>query len=160
MPKPKLEAPPETPETYDQIPWMKHFEEDLTLDWSEKSPGDNPLIVQAWKNCGYPKMPDETPWCGIYMGDLLLRAGILPPKECAWARNYSDPDWAIGLSDPMYGCIVNIERNEPGGDSHVGVCLSWDEDYVRLGGGNQSNTVTDNLIVKRSRVISYKLPVR
>ena len=145
------------PDKYTQIPWMPIALSDLEEDWRE---GNNPKIAQAFIDCGYPGLTDSTAWCGVYVGSRLLRVGIRPPQAPAWARNYSDPDWGIGLADPMYGCVVNVERGEPGGDSHVGFCVDFDDKYVRLLGGNQTNDVTDSYVVPRSKVISYKLPIK
>lgn len=148
----------ELPANFAHIPWMESFEADLKLDWSEKSPGNNARIVECFRVCGYGDLPDETAWCGVYVGRTLKLHGYKPPLKCAFARNYSDPAWGTTLAAPLYGCIVNVERNAPGGDSHVGFLLSWNEKSVRIGGGNQSNKVTDTLVVPRSTVISFKLP--
>jgi len=156
----KLEHRPPSPQEVVTTPWMRIFEQDLLKDWKERSPGDNPNIQAAFEMCGYGRRSDETAWCGVYVGYTLYRAGFYPPSEPAWARHYSNPEWGTKLDGPQYGCIVNVERGTAGGSSHVGFCLSWDSKYVRIGGGNQSNNVTDNYKVPLSKVISYKLPPR
>lgn len=140
------------------VPWMEIFREDLQKDWSEWRNGDNPRIMDAFEACGYGRLADETAWCGVYVGYTLKRAGFEPPEKPAWARHYSDPAWGWELTGPQYGCIVNVERGSVGGSSHVGFCVDWNDDTVTLGGGNQSNDVTDNFKVSRSKVLSYKLP--
>lgn len=140
------------------VPWMQLVSVDLDQDWKERSEGDNPAILAAFEVCGYNGMTDEVPWCGVYVGSRLKACGFKPPEQCAWARNYSDPNWGTELKEPEYGCIANVERGGPGGSSHVGFIVAFNDNFIRLAGGNQSNSVTDDLLVKRSKVITYKLP--
>jgi hypothetical protein len=139
--------------------WMNICDADLTVDWNEV-PGEqnNPRIVDAFKAAGYGALPDETNWCGVYAASVLTRAGFKPPKEPAWARNYSESNWGTLLFKPKYGAVVNIERNGPGGDSHVGFVVSFDDRIVRIQGGNQSNGVNRHLVAQMKDVISFKWP--
>lgn len=143
----------------DRAKWMDICDTDLVVDWRE-IPGslNNSKIVEAFEACGYGPLPDETSWCGVYAASVLIRAGYQPPHDPAWARHYSHPSWGETLTEPKYGCIANVERNGPGGDSHVGFVVSFDNKFVRLHGGNQSNRVTRNFVVPLQEVIALKWP--
>lgn len=140
-------------------PWMDICDSDLAIDWKEISgPDSNSYITGAFNLCGYEYASDEAAWCGVYVGSVLIMSGFKPPLEPAWARHYSDPNWGELLKAPRYGCIANIERNGPGGDSHVGFVVSFDNEHIRLHGGNQSGNVNRSLIIPIRDVISFKWP--
>ena len=144
-----------------RAPWMVIARNDLHENWNEiKGPEKtNPKISECFKLCGYPYLDDsEYAWCGVYTGRTLIQAGLKPPKKCAWARNYSLTSWGLPLGEPRYGAVVNVERGSPGGTSHVGFIVGWDDEYILIHGGNQSNQVNDTLVIPRSDIISIKWP--
>lgn len=140
-----------------KVPWMDICDTDLAVDWREV-PGklNNERIVNAFKMCGYGPLPDETAWCGVYAGSVLIRAGFKAPGNCAWARNWCG--FGETIKEPVYGCIVVSERGEKGGSAHVGFLVSFDNESFRLHGGNQSNTVNRLHVVSKKDIICFKLP--
>lgn len=153
------EQAPEKPD----IPWMDVALGDLALDWDE-IPGEksNPKVSEAFDVCGYKGWGDETAWCGVYVGSRLRICGYMIPSKCAWARNYTEKikEYGVRLKEPKWGCVVNVERGSRGGTSHVGFLVGWDDESVRILGGNQSDNVTDSLVVPRSSVLSYNWPLK
>ena len=146
-----------------QPAWLDIALGDLHLDWKEISGTQhNRKIVEAFELCGYGPLPDETAWCGVYVGSRLTVAGYMIPSRCAWARHYTSKqsEYGVNLDEPLYGCVVNVERGSAGGTSHVGFLVGWDDDHVRILGGNQSNNVTDSLVVPRSKVLSFTWPLK
>lgn len=158
------ELPPEpSDDTVVQPAWMDIALGDLHLDWKEVSGSrHNPKISEAFDMCGYGLLPDETAWCGVYVGSRLKIAGYMTPAKCAWARHFTSKqsEYGVNLEEPRYGCVVNVERGSAGGTSHVGFLAGWDDNNVRILGGNQSNDVTDSLVVPRSKVLSFTWPLK
>jgi uncharacterized protein (TIGR02594 family) len=144
-------------------PWMDIALGDLELDWREISGTQhNRKISEAFDLCGYGLLPDETAWCGVYAGSRLKTVGYMIPSKCAWARHFTtkQDEYGVALARPEYGCVVNVERGSAGGTSHVGFLAGWDDDYVRILGGNQADNVTDSLVVPRSKVLSFTWPLK
>lgn len=140
-------------------PWMVLAREDLKLDWKEiRGKRHNPRIVECFELTGYGSLPDEIAWCGVWLAAKLMLSGYVPPHLPAWARHYSGKEYGLKLKEPAYGCIVNVERNAPGGDSHVFFAEVWTDTHIRGPGGNQGNDVTNSTWFKRSDVISYTMP--
>lgn len=124
-------------------------------------PEDNPRIIEALRVAGVPAalLHDETAWCGAYVTLRLLEAGIPRdqiPKAGAWARSYLN----FGRPcEPRRGCIVVIERGEPGGSAHVGFLEKIEGGQVWILGGNQSDTVNIKRF-PRSAVLGFRWPLQ
>ena len=144
-------------------PWLTQAYADLHLDWREV-PGKvhNPKIVEAFELCGYGPLSDETAWCGVYAGSRLALSGYMFPHHCAWARHFTGraSEYGVRLIAPRLGCVVNVERGAKGGTSHVGFLVAWNDNFVRILGGNQGNTVSDSLVIPRDKVLSYVWPLK
>ena len=151
------------PAVVEPTPWMDLAIGDLSLDWKEISGTQhNPKISEAFDLCGYGLLPDETAWCGVYAGSRLKLMGYSIPHKCAWARHFTtkQSEYGVNLEKPRYGCVVNVERGSAGGTSHVGFLVGWDDEHVRILGGNQANNVSDSLVVPRSKVLSFTWPIK
>lgn len=117
---------------------------DLNKDWSEKAgPGSNPLITECYKSVDgldNPEMLDDstTAWCSCYMNKKIQEAGGIGTRSAgakSWLR------WGREILNPRPGDIVIFKRGNSSWQGHVAFYLSMDEDYIRVLGGNQHNTV-------------------
>ena len=96
-----------------------------------KRPGARPLPTGSWN------------WPGI------------DGTKSAWARSWLD--WGREPTDAEFGegVIVVLERGANSG--HVGFLEDWDDNRVRLLGGNQGNAV-GSAWFPLSRVLGYRVP--
>lgn len=97
---------------------------------------------------------DDIPWCGLQLADVVVKAGLLPPRPNplsarAWA------DWHEDAGGPRFGVVAVLRR--PGGKGHVGLveAVSPSGKWIRLIGGNQGNAVSVAWF-EASRVITYR----
>jgi uncharacterized protein (TIGR02594 family) len=97
---------------------------------------------------------DEVPWCGTFMADVMLTgAGINPPRIAVRAMSWAT--WGVETS-PRLGAVLVFKR--PGG-GHVGLYVGETSTHYRVLGGNQSNAVTDNALIAKSRLVACRWPV-
>ena len=113
----------------------------------------NPVILGWAKELGLEKTytNDEIPWCGLYVGVVVKRAGYTPVKNPLWAKNWLN--FGTKQSVAMLGDILVFTR--PGGGGHVGFYVAEDATCYHVYGGNQSNMVNVTRILK-SRCIGIR----
>jgi uncharacterized protein (TIGR02594 family) len=138
-------------------PWFKIAQHELGVT-EVPGPGDNPRIVEYLKSTtlGSPdNRNDETPWCSAFANWCMEQAGIKGTNS-AWARSWlnwgrepTDEEWGEGI-------IVILERGANSG--HVGFLDDWDDNRVRLLGGNQGDKV-GYAWFPMDRVLGYRVPV-
>jgi uncharacterized protein (TIGR02594 family) len=138
-----------------KIPWFKIAEHELGVA-EIPGAGDNPRIVEYLKSTSLGKpdnQNDETPWCSAFVNWCMEQAGI-EGTGSAWARSWlnwgKEPD-----ADDYKGCVVILERGAHSG--HVGFLDDWDDEGVRLLGGNQANKVCYAWF-PIERVLGYRVP--
>jgi uncharacterized protein (TIGR02594 family) len=97
---------------------------------------------------------DETPWCSAFANRIMQLAGYQGTNS-AWARSWLD--WGREPEDAEFGkgVIVILARGAVSG--HVGFLEDWDDDRVKLLGGNQGNAVSYAWF-PISRVIGWRVP--
>lgn len=102
-----------------------------------KGAAHNPEIVQMWKDIKRSGIKDdETPWCAAFVGACLERAGIQSSRFES-AKSYLG--WGIALQNPVYGCVVVMDRK---GGGHVGFLVGIDKaGNLQILGGNQEDQV-------------------
>ncbi len=109
--------------------------------------GSNPKILQmAARIGGWVKSffkDDDIPWCGLFVGNCLLEAGLPTTSNTLSARSFET--YGVHLNQPAYGAIMVFVRE---GGGHVGFYVGERSDAYRILGGNQSNAVTETWIVK------------
>jgi uncharacterized protein (TIGR02594 family) len=112
-----------------------------------KGPEHNPTILRWIKNLGrkigIKVTDDETPWCGVYAGEVMQKAGFTPPDICVRASSWSK--FGVELAEPTPGAILVFTRQ---GGGHVGFYVSEDADTYHVLGGNQSDAVNVTRIAK------------
>lgn len=124
-----------------EIPGAKH--NSTILGWLEK--------LKA------PFRDDETPWCGSFVGAMMLEGGR-PGLPNPWgARNWLK--YGKPLDRPAYGCIVVFWRGSKSGWSgHVGFVVGKDSrGRLMVLGANQSNMVRIDPF-DTDRVLGYRWP--
>ena len=94
---------------------------------------------------------DELPWCGLYAAIVVKRAGFDVVKDPLWARNWNNFGNKVDVA--MLGDVLVFTR--PGGGGHVGFYVGEDATCYHVLGGNQSNMVNTNRILK-SRCIGIR----
>jgi uncharacterized protein (TIGR02594 family) len=116
----------------------------------------HPKVLEWWRLIGAPWFEDdETPWCGAFVGGVLVEAGISPPAKGAGASARAWLNFGVKLDRPAYGCIVVFER---GGGGHVGFVVGRDQHgNLMVLGGNQGDAVNIKPFA-RARVLGYRWP--
>lgn len=117
----------------------------------------NAFIVECLKSTsiGQPdNLSDETPWCSAFANRVMQLSGH-EGTNSAWARSWLD--WGREPTDDEFGAgvIVVLERGAHSG--HVGFLEDWDDDRVKLLGGNQGNAVSVAWF-PMSRVLGWRIP--
>lgn len=124
-------------------PWLRVAYAYLGL---KEIPGrrHNPRILAWWDEIGAGWFDDdETPWCGAFVGGVLLESGaaILSGSEAPRARAWER--WGQPLSGPAVGAVVTLWRgSRKSGSGHVFFCLGKRDGRLVGIGGNQSDAVT------------------
>jgi uncharacterized protein (TIGR02594 family) len=114
-------------------------------------PNDSPLIRKALAKLNGLWLKGQ-PWCGSIMAYWMQQCDIPYPKDYYRAKAWAT--WGTGCG-AVVGAIVVVNR--PGGH-HVGIVVSKDaRGYIRVLGGNQSNSVRESAL-DPSRVIAYRWP--
>jgi len=137
----------------DQAPWMKFAVAELGTKEISGSK-HNQRIIDYHNDTSLSANDDETAWCSSFVNWCFDEVGIKGTRS-AWARKWLD--WGVKLDKPRYGCVCVIERNGPGGDSHVFFWLGEQEGTVLALGGNQGNSVSKAKYSK-SLVLGYRWP--
>lgn len=95
---------------------------------------------------------DETPWCGLFVGYCLGRAGRFVVPNWFRAKSWADEKYLTRLNAPAYGAIAVYDRT---GGGHVGFVVGKDRlDRICILGGNQDNSVSIKSFSK-TRTVSY-----
>ena len=99
---------------------------------------------------------DETPWCGLFVGYVMGKAGRYVVKEWYRAKEWASP-LLTKLDAPAYGCIAVLDR---AGGGHVGFVVGKDaRGNIMLVGGNQNDEVNISPFAP-SRITGYHWPSR
>lgn len=160
---PSIPEIPRKPANVDITPWMTIIYQDIKDKVAEiPGPKNHPVIVAAHKAAGLAEKywTDLVSWCASYGKYVFIRAGVKLERLKdlnAWARN--GLKFGVVLSKFRYGCVVILERNGPGGDSHFtfGVKLSADGKQILCVGGNQGNSVKESWYPVKD-VLGYRYP--
>lgn len=136
------------------------IQEGLKLYGTQEAPGaaDNPVImgwIKELKAAGVSLVgynADAIPWCGLFAGVVVRRAGKQPVPAPLWALNWRN--FGISIKTPGLGDVL-VFRREAGG--HVGFYIAEDRDCYHVLGGNQADGV-NILRIERSRCVAARSP--
>lgn len=140
-------------------PWLKIAQKEKGVKEVPGS-GDNPRIVEYLKATTLPapdNRNDETSWCAAFVTWCLEQAKVKSTKS-AWARSYLK--WGRELKEEdsieeWLGCVCVLERGPTYG--HVGFLVDWDDDRVKLLGGNQGDAVSEAWF-PNERILAFRVP--
>lgn len=141
---------------YELAPWMKIAESYLgTTEISGSR--HNPVILKFFKESGHAQIrDDETPWCSAFTNGVLYEAGMIGTKNLM-ARSWLNWKHGDKVINPRFGDIAIFKRGNSQVYGHVAFFISWDDKYVYVLGGNQSNSVTRTRI-PRSNLLGFRRP--
>lgn len=118
-----------------------------------KGPKHNNIIIGWLDRLGAWWSNDETPWCGVFMGIVMLEEG--QPYPTYYMRAKAWLEWGKRIPAPVYGCVVIFGRN---GGGHVGFVVGQDtKGRLLVLGGNQADEVNVRAFPV-SRVLGYRIP--
>lgn len=120
-------------------------------------PKNNPVII-GWaqrlgaKILGISYADDSnTPWCGLFVAEVMSEAGFTPPPIAVRASAWSTWGEACG---PCEGAVLVFQR--PGG-GHVGLYVGEDATAYHVLGGNQGDAVSITRVAK-DRCVAVRWP--
>jgi uncharacterized protein (TIGR02594 family) len=116
--------------------------------------GENPRILEYHDCCTLDACEDEVPWCSAFTNWAMKECAIKGTK-LANARSWLD--WGVTLDKPRVGCVVILRRGNNGTSGHVGFVVGWDDYYLEVLGGNQSDQVKVSKY-KKSDALGYRWP--
>ena len=139
-----------------KYPWFDIAEEKLG-ECEVPGPRANEFIIECLESTsiGSPyDQSDETAWCSAFTNRIMQLAGY-GGTNSAWARSWLM--WGREPADEEFGkgVIVILSRGAVSG--HVGFLDDWDDDRVRLLGGNQNNSVS-YAWYSQDRVLGWRIP--
>jgi uncharacterized protein (TIGR02594 family) len=116
----------------------------------------NPVVVAFFAKSGHPEIKDdETAWCSAFVNAVMFDNGYAGTKNLM-ARSWLKWSGGTTVSTPRFGDIVIFERGKaPFG--HVAFFEKWDNNWVYVLGGNQSNAVTRTRVA-RSKLLGIRRP--
>lgn len=84
---------------------------------------------------------DDDPWCGYYVGGIMLESGLPIPDAPGMARSWLK--WGVKIDTPKRGCVVIFERPGSPTSGHVGIvtAINKAKTHIRVLGGNQNDRV-------------------
>lgn len=125
---------------------------------TKEIPGKNHSpVIQRWlKSLKAWWTDDETPWCGVFVGEMLRQAGF--PIPAAWyrAKAYETYGTACSRDSIPFGAICTKTRTG-GGHVFFAVAESRDGQTIFGLGGNQSNEVNITSF-KRTDITAVRWP--
>ena len=84
---------------------------------------------------------DSLSWCALWVNWILFKAGACYTKYLT-ARSLKELPFHIREEDMIAGDVVILWRDcVDSWKSHVGIFVNWNDDNVRLIGGNQNDQV-------------------
>jgi len=110
--------------------------------------GSNPRVEQYHDSVGIAWAKDDVPWCGSFVGFVLLKAGYKIPAKAYRALSWKS--WGKSSHRPILGSIA-VKSRKGGGHVTIVVGISKDGKYIYCLGGNQNDAVN----IKRYRVSAF-----
>ena len=118
---------------------------------------DNNPVILEWakemgRKVGIDYTADSIPWCGLYVGICVSRAGFVPPDILVRAKQWADWGNTVKTHDAALGDVLVFDRR---GGGHVGFYVGEDAEAYHVLGGNQSDQVNIRRLSK-SRLIAVR----
>jgi len=106
---------------------------------------DNPFIVWCLSTCGFPEMHDEVPWCSAFVNGIAFILGLSMRSNSAMARSWLLVGDSVELDSAGIGFDVCIFKRGTGWQGHVGFFGGIEDNKIKLLGGNQKDSVSEEL---------------
>lgn len=109
-----------------------------------QGPQNNPKIGEWLAKLKLGWRDDATPWCGTFLGGVLIESGLESKVVAGPAGAQSWLKLPVKLDKPAYGCVVVFWRGKPtSGLGHVGFVVGKDQaGHLMVLGGNQGDMVS------------------
>jgi uncharacterized protein (TIGR02594 family) len=128
----------------------------MELGVSEVIGLDNNKRILEYHSCTFLKFStDEIPWCSSFINWVFKQCNIRNTHSAA-ARSWLK--WGYECA-PVDGCVVILKRGKSEESGHVGLLVGYDDTFVHILGGNQSNKVCIQKFPKHE-VLGYRWPFR
>lgn len=114
----------------------------------------NPEIIAMGKELGFDIADDSTvAWCSLAMNYFAKKCGYEYSGSLAARSWLKMPVMAL---KPTLGDVVIFWRNDPASwEGHVGLFINWNDKYIWVLAGNQSNSL--NIIAyPRERLLGFR----
>jgi len=122
---------------------------------------NNPLIIEWAKELGrkvgIAYDADSIPWCGLFVGICVKRAGYDLPNILVRAKAWLEWGTIIDENDASLGDVLVFDRR---GGGHVGFYVGEDDECYHVLGGNQSDQVNIRRMKKERLVGVRRCPWR
>jgi len=116
---------------------------------------NNKRILEYHSATSLKASTDEIAWCSSFVNWVMKQCSIKGTYSAA-ARSWLK--WGYQCP-PIDGCIVVLKRGNNETQGHVGFLVGYDDTFVHLLGGNQSNKVCVQKYAKHE-VLDYRWPFR
>lgn len=116
---------------------------------------NNKRILMYHSETSLKAQSDEIPWCSSFVNWVMKQCHIRGTNSAA-ARSWLK--WGYECA-PIDGCIVVMKRGNSETSGHVGFLVGYDDTFIHLLGGNQSNKVCIQKYPKHE-VLGYRWPFR
>ena len=119
----------------------------------------NSATIMGWakrlgaKILGVAYNADFTPWCGLFIAEVMTEAGFKPPAIAVRASAWDA--FGVPVAKPFLGAVVRFARE---GGGHVALITGQDATHYRVLGGNQNDKVSETWIAK-NRAVALRWPV-
>jgi uncharacterized protein (TIGR02594 family) len=144
--------------------WMSIAEGELGIHENSLPGENNRRILEYHQTTTLAATTDEVPWCSSFVNWVMKNAGR---RATGSALASSWLTWGGGLNSPKKGAVTVIRQKKKGQDAatgsatgnHVAFYVSSTATYVRLLGGNQSDSVKySNFSLSAYDVKGYRWP--
>jgi len=141
-----------------KYPWMEIAKRKLGIH-EIPGPKTEKFIGDCLESVGLPR-DDSISWCSAFVNKILEMAGFKGTGS-GMARSWIEWGRELEEEDPIEdweGCICVLWREDPDGPfGHVGFLVGWDDNRVKLLGGNQSDSVSEAWF-PIERVLGFRVP--
>ena len=136
------------------LPWFDIARAEMGV--TQGAPGaSNPRIEAYHATVNNKGWDDQVSWCGSFVNWCFLQMGM-PGTNSALARSWLE--WGYPLTEPRFGCVTVLTREDPNGwRGHVGFYLREEAGQIWLLGGNQLGQVREHSY-DASSLLGYRWP--
>jgi uncharacterized protein (TIGR02594 family) len=121
--------------------------------------GSNPDIISWAREMGVAGWykDDDIPWCGLFVGICIKRAGYIVPRDSLRSRSWVNYGVRVKKGLEMYSDVMVFWRGTPNsGLGHVGFYVGENKTQFQIYGGNQGNKVGFTWIEKDRLIGAFR----